>query len=207
MLENYGNLACLGEITCFQNPSKPQDYKNIRVLVHSFWNVSWNFLLCPVEVKIPTLHVKVTLFLDVTCLPVVPSLSHVQLFAILWNAASQASLAFFNSQSLLKFLSTRSIMLFNHLILCHSLLLSSVFPSIRVFSSELALRIRWPKYWSFSISPSNEYSGLISLRLTGVISLLTKDAQESSPAPHFKGINSFVLSLLYVPNITSIHDY
>ena len=92
----------------------------------------------------------------------------------LWNAASQASLAFFNSQNLLKFISTGSIMLFNHLILCHSLLPSSIFPSIRVFSSELTLRIRWPKYWSFSISPSSEYSGLISLGLTGVISLLTK---------------------------------
>ena len=168
MLENYGNLACLGEITCLQNPSKPEHSKNINVLVHSFYNVSWNYLLCPVEVKVPTFQGKVTFFLDVICLPFVPSLSHVQLFAILWNAASQASLAFFNSQSLLKFIFTGSIMLFNHLILCHSLL-SSIFPSIRVFSSELTLRIRWPKYWSFSISLSNEYSGLISLGLTDVI--------------------------------------
>ena len=97
-----------------------------------------------------------------------------QLYVTPWNAASQASLGFFNFQSLLKFISTESIMLFNHLIFCHSLLLPSIFPSIRVFSNELALRIRWPKYWSFSISPSNEYSGLISLGLTGVISLLTK---------------------------------
>ena len=74
MLENYGNLACLGEITCFQNPSKPEHSKNIRVLVHSFYNVSWNFLLCPVEVKVPTFQGKVTFFLAVTCLLVVPSL-------------------------------------------------------------------------------------------------------------------------------------
>ena len=84
-------------------------------------------------------------------------------------------LSFLNSQSLLKFISIESIMLFNHLILWRPLLLlPSVFPSIRVFSSESALHIRWPNYWSFSFSPSNKYSGLISLGLTGVISLLTK---------------------------------
>ena len=87
-------------------------------------------------------------------------LSHVQLSATPWTAARQASLSFTVSQSLLKFMSIESVMLFNHPILCHPLLLlPSIFPSIRVFSNELALYIRWPKYWSFnfSISPSNEY--------------------------------------------------
>ena len=85
-----------------------------------------------------------------------------------WTAACQASLSITNSQSLLKLMSIESVMLSNHLILCHSLLLSpSIFPSIRVFINESFLHIRWPKYWtySFSISPSNEYSGLISFRI------------------------------------------
>ena len=83
-----------------------------------------------------------------------------------WTAARQASLSFDNSRSLLKLMSVESVMPSNHLILCHPLLLPSIFPSIRVFSNESVLRIRWPKYWSFnfSISPSNEYSGLISFR-------------------------------------------
>ena len=98
----------------------------------------------------------------------VQSLSHVWLFVTPWAAACQASLSITNSQSLLKFTSFESVMPSNHLILCHSLLLLlSIFPSIRVFSNESVLRIRWPKHWSFSfnISPSNEYSGLISFRM------------------------------------------
>ena len=108
---------------------------------------------------------------------VVQSLSRVQLFATPWTAARQASLSFTVSRSLLKLISTDSMMLSNHLILCHPLLLSSIFPSIRVLSSELALHIRWPKYWSlsFSICPSNEYSINIPLGLTGLISLLSKE--------------------------------
>ena len=85
-----------------------------------------------------------------------------------WTAACQTSLSIINSQSLLKLMSIESVMPCNHLILCHPLLLlPSIFPSIRVFSSKSVLRIRWPKYWSFifSISPSNEYSGLISFRM------------------------------------------
>ena len=92
-------------------------------------------------------------------------LSHVRLFVTLWTAGRQAPLSITNSQSLLKFMSIVSVVPSNHLILCCPLLLlPSIFPSIRVFSNELALCIRWPKYWSFSfsISPSNEYSGLIS---------------------------------------------
>ena len=98
----------------------------------------------------------------------VQSLSHVRLFATPWTAAFQASLSITNSQSLLKLMSIESVMPSNHFILCHPLLLlPSAFPSIRVFSNESALHIRWQKYWSFnfSISPSNEYSGLISFRI------------------------------------------
>ena len=98
----------------------------------------------------------------------VQSLSHVQLFATPWTAAHQASPSITNSQSLLKFMSIESVMPSNHLILCCPLfLLPSIFSSIRVFSNESALLIRWPKYWSFnfSISPSNEHPGLISFRM------------------------------------------
>ena len=98
----------------------------------------------------------------------VHSLSCVHLFVIPWTAARQASLSITNSRSLLKLMSIESVMPSNHLILCHPLLLlPSIFPSIRVFSKESVLHMRWPKYWSFScsISPSNEYSGLISFRI------------------------------------------
>ena len=98
----------------------------------------------------------------------VQSLSHVQLFATPWTAAHQASLSLTNSQSPPKPMSIESVMPSNHLIFCHPLLLlPSIFPSIRVFSNESALLIRWPKYWSFSfsISPSNEHPGLISFRM------------------------------------------
>ena len=97
---------------------------------------------------------------------VAQSPNHVRLFATPWTAARQASLSFTISQTLLKFMSVESVMPSHHLILCRPLLLlPSIFPSVRVFSSELALCIRWPKNWSFSISPSNEYSGLISFRI------------------------------------------
>ena len=98
----------------------------------------------------------------------VQSLSCVQLFATPWTAACQASLSITNSRSLLKLMSVESVMPSNHFILCHLFLLPpSIFPSIRVFSNESAVHIRWPKYWSFSfnISPSNEHSGLIFFRM------------------------------------------
>ena len=98
----------------------------------------------------------------------VQSLSHVRLFTTLWTAALQASLSITNSRSLLKLMSIESVMPSDHLILCHPLLFPSlIFPSIRVFSNESVLRISWPKYWSFSvsISPSSEYSRLISFRM------------------------------------------
>ena len=104
-------------------------------------------------------------------------LSHVQVFATPWTVAHQASLSLPISRSLPKLMSIESMMPSNHFILyCPFLLLPSVFPSIRVFSSESSLHIRWPKYWSFSfsISPSSEYSGLISFRMTGLISLQFK---------------------------------
>ena len=97
---------------------------------------------------------------------VVQSLSCIWLFATPWTAACQTSLSFTISWSLLKFMSFESVMRSNHLVLCCPLLLlPSIFPRIRVFSNVTAFHIRWPKYWSFSISPSNEYSGLISFRM------------------------------------------
>ena len=130
-------------------------------------------------------------------------------FCNLMDYSTEASLSITNSWSLLKLMSIESGMPSNHLIFCHPLLLrSSVFPSIRVFSSESVLCIRWPKYWSFSfsISPSNEYSGLVSFRMVAS-PCYPRDSQESSPTPQFKRINSSALSFLYSPTLTSIHDY
>ena len=101
------------------------------------------------------------------CISSVQLLSRVQLFATPWTTAYQASLSITNAQSLLKLMSVESVMPSNHLILCHPLLLPSIFAIIRIFSNESALCIRWPKYWSFSfsISPSKEHPGLISFRM------------------------------------------
>ena len=125
----------------------------------------------------------------------VQSLSCVWLFATQWTAARQASLSITNSWSLLKLMSVESVMPSNHLILCRPLLfLPSIFPRIMVFSNESVLSIRWPKYWSFSfgISPSNEYSGLISFRVDWFDLLAVQGTlnQESSPIPQFKSISS-----------------
>ena len=133
-------------------------------------------------------------------------LSRVQLFGTPWTTTHQASLSITNSQKLLKLMSVKSVMPSNHLILCCPLL-SSVFPSIRVFSNESVLHIRWPKYWSFSISPSNEYSALICFKMGWFDPFVVQGTQESSPTPQFKTINSSALSFLYGPTITSIHDY
>ena len=135
----------------------------------------------------------------------VQSLSRVWLSATPWTAACQASLSITSSQSLPKLMSIESVMPSNHLILCHPLLLlPSIFPSIRVFSSESVLHIRWPKYWSFSfsISPSSEYSGLISFGMDWLDLL----AVQGSPTPQFKSISSSALSFLYTSTLTSIHD-
>ena len=118
---------------------------------------------------------------------IVQSLSHVQLFATPWTAACQASLSFIISWSLLRLMCLELVTPSSHLILCHArLLLPSIFPSIRVFSKELALCIRWPEYWSFNISmsPSNEYSGLNSFGMDWFGSLCSpRDSQESPPTP------------------------
>ena len=133
-------------------------------------------------------------------------------FATPWTAARQASLYITNCQSLQKLMPIESVMPSNHLILCHPLLLlPSFFASIRVFSKKSFLHIRWPKYWSFSfsISPSSEYSGLISFRMDWFYFLPAQGTlQESSPTPQFKSNNSSsALRLLYGPTFTSIHDH
>ena len=113
------------------------------------------------------------------------------------------------TRSLLKLMSIKLVMPSNHLILCSPLfLLLSVFPSVRVFSNESDLRIRWPRYWSFSfsISPCNEYSGLISFRMDWLDILAVQETLKSSPTPKFKGTNIFTLSFLYSPTLASIHD-
>ena len=120
---------------------------------------------------------------EAPCLPVVHSLNHVQLLATWWPTSCQASLSFTVSWSSLKLLCTESVMPSNQLILCHPLpLLPSIFPSIRVFSNESVLRIRWPKDWnfrSFSISPSSEYSGLISFRMDWFVLLAVQATLKS----------------------------
>ena len=138
------------------------------------------------------------------------SLSRVRLFVTPWTVACQASLSTTNSHSLLKLMSIKSVMPSNHLILCRPLvLLPLIFPSIRVFSNESVLHIRWPKYWSFSfsISPSNEYSGLISFRIDwfdlavqGILNSLHQ--LHSSKALILQRSAFFIVSTL-----TSIHDY
>ena len=139
---------------------------------------------------------------------VIQLLNHVLFFVTPWTAACQTSLSFTISQNLLKLRSIESEMPFNYLILCHPLLLlPSIFPRIRVFSNESALHIRWPKYWSFrfSISSSNEHSGLISFRINSPC--CPRDSQEFSPAPQFERISSSALSRFCGPTLTFLHDY
>ena len=137
-------------------------------------------------------------------------LSHVQLFVTPWTSEYQASLSNTNSQSLLKLMSIESVMTSSHLILCHPLLLlSSIFPNIRVFSNESTLCIRWPKYWSFSfsISPSNEYSGLISFRMYWLDFLASKGPSRAFSNTTIQKHQFFCAQLFYSPTLTSIHDY
>ena len=135
-------------------------------------------------------------------------LSCVQLFDTPWIAERQASLSITNSQSLLKLMSIESMMPYT---LCRLLLyLPSIFPSLRVFSNVSVLYIKWPKYWNFrfSISPSHAYSGLISFRIEWFDLLAVQGTLKSLLQHHsFKSINFSVLSLLYGPTLTSIHDY
>ena len=138
----------------------------------------------------------------------VQSLSRVRLFATPWITAHQASLSITNSWTLLKHMSIKSVVPSSHLILCRPLLLLPPTPSsIRVFSSESTLRMRWPKYWSFSfsISPFNEHPELICFRMDWLDLLAVQGTQESSPTPQFKSINSSALSFLHSP--TLIHTW
>ena len=117
---------------------------------------------------------------------------------------------FTNSQSLLKLMSIKPVMISSHLILCHSLLfLPSIFPSIRIFFNDSVLRIRWPKYWSFSfsISPFNEHSGLISFRMDWLDLLAIQGTLKSLLQHHSSKHHSLVLSFIYSPTLTSIHHY
>ena len=135
----------------------------------------------------------------------------VQFFATPWTAACQASLSIADSRSLLKLMSIELVMPSNHLILCHPfLLLPSIFPSIRVFSNESALYIRWPRYWSFSfsISPSNEYSRLIPFRM-GWFDLLAVQGTHNSLLHHHNSKASILWhsAFFIVQTLTSIYDY
>ena len=136
----------------------------------------------------------------------VQSLSHVWLFATPWNAACQASLSFANSQSLLKLMSINSVMRSNHLVLYPPLLLLSIFPSIRVFSNESACHIRQPKYWSFSISPSNEYSELISFRIDW-FDLLAVQGTLKNLLQHHSSKALLLGAQLSLLHSQSIHEY
>ena len=138
----------------------------------------------------------------------VQSLSHVQLFATPWTEARQASLSITISQSLLKLMSIKSVMPLNHFILCCPLLiLPSVFPSIRVFSSESVLHIRWPKYWSFSfsISPSNEYSGLISFRMDWLDLIAVQGTLKSLLQHHSSKVSILPCSAFFIVQLS--HPY
>ena len=140
----------------------------------------------------------------------VESLSHARLFATPWTSAHQASLPITNSWSLLKLMSIKSVIPSYHLILCYPLLLlPSIFPSIKVFSNESVLCIRWPKYWSFSLSLSTfiEYLGLTSFRMDWLDLLAFQMVGSPSPTPQLKSINSSTFSFLYSITLTSIQDY
>ena len=150
------------------------------------------------------------LFFNVCGYFVVRLLSRVLPFVTPWTVACQTSLSFTISQSVLKLMSMESVMPSNHLILCHPLLLPSIFPSIRVFSNESALRMRWPKYWSFNfiICPSNEYSGLISFRidwldLLAVHGTLKSLLQHHSSKASILGLSAFFIVQLSHPCMTT----
>ena len=152
-------------------------------------------------------------FIDTTPVKIQQFSSVAQLYPTLYNPMNGSTPGFpvhHHPQTLLKLMSIESVTPFSHLILCHSLfLLPSIFPSIRVFSKQSVLHIRWPKYWgfSFSISPFNEYSGLISFSIDYCQYLTSKRFSRVFPAPQFKGINSLALRLFYCPVLTSVHDY
>ena len=151
------------------------------------------------------------LFFSVCLSSSVHLLSRVWLFATPWIAARQASLSITNSWSLLKLMSIESVMPSSHLILCHTLLLlPPIPPSIRVFSSESTLHMRWPKDWSFSFQhQSFQWTPRTDLLYDGLVGspCSPRDSQESSPTPQFKSIKFLVLSFLHSPTLTSIHGH
>ena len=190
----------LGKVHGEKLTAQTDTYSNER-LIFNFWIYNWgrsSFLFLFHHLILSTLAGSEQ---DISS---VQLLSHVQLFETPWTAARQASLSITSCRSLPKPMSIGSMIPSNHLILCGPLLSPSIFPSIRVFSNESALHIRWPKYWSFSssISPSNEHPGLISFRMGWF-----GDSQESFPTPQLESINSSALSLLHSPTLTSIRDY
>ena len=163
-------------------------------LFHSFWWLS----------NIP---LSISIYLSIS--QSVQLLSCVRLFATPWTAAHQASLSITNSQSLLKLMSMESVMPSNHLILCHPLLLPSIFPSIRVYSKESVLCIRWPKYWSFSfnISPSNEYSGLISFRTDWFDLLAVQGSLKSLPQHHGSKASILQCSAFFMVQLINMNTW
>ena len=177
----------------------PLDCKEIKP-VHPKRNQSWIFI-GRTDGAVKSIHGSSS----------VQSLSRVQLFAIPWNAACQASLSITNSQSLLKPMFIESVMPSNHLILHYPfLLLPSIFPNVRIFSNESTLRIRWPKYWSFSfnISPSNEHQGLISFRmdwldLLAVQGTLKSFLQHHSSKASILWCSAFIILQLSHPYMTT----
>ena len=156
-----------------ENSKKKKTNRTSRAGKYSIWI---KHSLDGLNIRLNTIKVR---------LSSVQLLSHVQLFATPWTAARQASLSITNSQSSPKPMSVESVMPSNHLILCRPLFLPSIFPSIRVFSNESALHIRWPKYWSFSfnISPTNEHPGLISFRMDWLDLLVVQRTLKSLSVP------------------------
>ena len=142
------------------------------------------------------------------CISSVQLLSCVWLFATPWTAACQVSLSNTNSRSLLKLTSIKSVMPSNHLILCRSLLLlPSIFPSIKVFSNESVLHIKWPKYWSFSNSPSNEYSGLISFRMDWLDLLTVQETLKSLLQHHSSKASILQRIVFFIVQFSHIHTW
>ena len=166
-----------------------------------------DWCMCESKTKLLQPHPQLSLGSHSVQFGSVQLLSHVWLFATPWISAHQASLSITNSRSSFKLMCIKSVMPSSHLILCRPLLLLPLIPpSIRVFSNESTLRMKWPKYWSFSfsISPSSEHPGLISFRMDWLDFLEVQGTLKSLPIPQFKTINSSALSFLYIPTLTSI---
>ena len=171
--------------------------------IKSTWD--WFYVTCEVQYK--THHwllLLKTSFPSFSFHKSVQSLSRVRLFATPWTAAYQDSLSITNSRSLLKLMSIESVMPSNHLIFCRPLLLPSIFPSIRVFSDESVLCIRWPKCWSFSfsISPSNEYSALISFRMGGLDLLAVQGTLKSLLQHHSSKVSILWCSAFFIVQLS-----